>query len=160
RRAIAARQCAPARSRGVRRRRDSERVGDHRSSLCLRSSARRVPTGIRHHDERADPQAQRETGHAVPSSARRLPEPGGHMTADRFEATFTVSVEREVAWQRLTDDLDDKGWLPGFDATVAVVDTDDTRQLHATKTDEPCAGTDIVVTLEDDSTGTRIHVVQ
>ena len=29
-----------------------------------------------------------------------------------------------------------------------------------TKDDEPCAGTDIVVTLEDEDTGTRVHVTQ
>jgi membrane-associated protease RseP (regulator of RpoE activity) len=51
-------------------------------------------------------------------------------------------------------------WLPGFDSQATVVDADPPGRLHASKNDEPCAGTDIVVTLEDDEIGVRIHVVQ
>jgi membrane-associated protease RseP (regulator of RpoE activity) len=51
-------------------------------------------------------------------------------------------------------------WLPGFDSQATIVAADPPRRLHASKDDEPCAGTDIVVTLEDDAIGVRIHVVQ
>jgi hypothetical protein len=43
---------------------------------------------------------------------------------------------------------------------VTVVDAEPPHHLRAIKDDEPCAGTDILITLEDDDTGTRIHVVQ
>jgi hypothetical protein len=87
------------------------------------------------------------------------------MTDDGFEATFRLRTDRDTAWRRLTEtsaDADDASglWLPGFDSRVTVVDSDPPRRLRATKDDEPCAGTDIVVTLEQDGTGTRIHVVQ
>ena len=87
------------------------------------------------------------------------------MSTDGFEATFRLQVDRTTAWRRLTGD--DAGtepgahlWLPGFDAQATVTDVEPLRRLRATKDDEPCAGTDIVVTLEDDETGTRITVVQ
>jgi hypothetical protein len=84
---------------------------------------------------------------------------------DGFDATFRVRLDRRDAWNRLTGGqaavaIGEQLWLPGFDSKVSVVDTDPGRTLHVSKADEPCAGTDIVVTLEDDATGTRIHVVQ
>ncbi len=89
------------------------------------------------------------------------------MTDDEsFQATFRLRIDRPTAWQRLTanrlDPADgrDRLWLPGFDSTATVVDADPPTQLHATKDDEPCAGTDVIVTLTDDATGTRIRVVQ
>jgi len=86
------------------------------------------------------------------------------MTTDGFEATFRLRIDRATAWQRLTSnksDTDDAHlWLPGFDSSVTVVDADPPARLRATKDDQPCAGTDIVVTLEDDDTGTCITVVQ
>lgn len=85
--------------------------------------------------------------------------------ADGFEATFRMSLPREAVWERLTGadtgaDSDTRIWLAGFDSTVSVVEAHAPGHLRATKDDEPCSGTDIVVTLEDDETGTRIHVVQ
>jgi hypothetical protein len=80
------------------------------------------------------------------------------MTHDRFEATFRLRIDRQAAWQRLT--TTEGGWLPGFDSTATVVEAVAPERLHVTKDEEPCAGTDIVVTLEDDDTGTRVHVVQ
>ncbi|MGH9230957.1 MAG: SRPBCC domain-containing protein [Acidimicrobiales bacterium] len=90
------------------------------------------------------------------------------MTTDGFEATFRLGIDRTTAWQRLTsrpldhdEDTDlDRLWLPGFDSAATVVDADAPDRLQTTKDDEPCAGTDIVVTLTDEDTGTRIHVVQ
>jgi len=88
------------------------------------------------------------------------------VTTDRFEATFRLRIERGAAWERLTGrPLDAEGdgdrlWLPGFDSAVTVTDAVAPDRLRATKDDPPCAGTDIVVTLTDEDTGTRIHVVQ
>jgi hypothetical protein len=87
------------------------------------------------------------------------------MTPDGFEATFRLRIDREAAWRRLTENAtsSDEGehvWLPGFDSQATIVAADPPRRLHASKDDEPCAGTDIVVTLEDDAIGVRIHVVQ
>jgi hypothetical protein len=86
------------------------------------------------------------------------------MTADGFDATFTVRLHYRDAWPRLTGlsacGVGDQLWLAGFDSSVTVVEAEPPARLHVTKNDEPCAGTDIVVTLEDDETGTRVHVVQ
>jgi hypothetical protein len=90
-------------------------------------------------------------------------------TPEGFEATFRVGIDRDLAWRRLAEDgADPDGrhlWLPGFDTRATVEESDPSRRLRATKDDEPCAGTDIVVTLTDaegadGGTGTRIHVVQ
>jgi hypothetical protein len=88
------------------------------------------------------------------------------MSADHFEATFVLRIDRSVAWERLTEHpLEvaaerDRYWLPGFDSTVTVTEQDPGKQLRVTKDDEPCAGTEIVVTLSDSDTGTSITVVQ
>jgi hypothetical protein len=87
------------------------------------------------------------------------------VTDDAFEATFRVRTDRDTAWRRLTEtaagpDDTSRLWLPGFDSRVTVVESEPPARLRATKDDEPCAGTDIVVTLEADETGTRIRVVQ
>lgn len=84
------------------------------------------------------------------------------MTPDHFEATFRIRLRPDEAWSRLTGRAGaaGEGWLPGFDSLVEVVDADPPGRLHATKAQEPCAGTDIVVTLEDDASGTVVRVIQ
>jgi hypothetical protein len=83
------------------------------------------------------------------------------MSADHFEATFVLQVDRATAWSRLTEHLSATGgWLPGFDAQASVDAREDGARLVATKDDEPCAGTEIVVTLADADGGTLITVVQ
>lgn len=88
------------------------------------------------------------------------------MSSDHFEATFSLRVDRATAWRRLTEHPVDapagqeRYWLPGFDAAATVNERDDGARLRLTKDDEPCAGTDIVVTLDDADEGTRITVVQ
>jgi hypothetical protein len=88
------------------------------------------------------------------------------MNTDSFEATFVLRIDRSTAWQRLTEhpvgepNAGDQYWLPGFDSTVSVVDEQPERLLRVEKDNEPCAGTEIVVTLTDDDTGTTITVVQ
>jgi hypothetical protein len=88
------------------------------------------------------------------------------MSSDHFEATFTLGIDRETAWARLTEHpvgspgSEERYWVPGFDAFATVTERDAGTRLRLTKDDEPCAGTDIVVTLTDTETGTRITVVQ
>jgi hypothetical protein len=88
------------------------------------------------------------------------------MSRDRFESTFVIEIDRDTAWARLTEHPIDSStdrkqyWLPGFDSTATVTDEDTGTRLQLTKDDEPCAGTDIVVTLDDEQGGTRITVVQ
>jgi hypothetical protein len=86
-------------------------------------------------------------------------------TPDAFEATFRVRIDRSTAWRRLAGAdgpvvAGDHIWLAGFDSLVTVVEADPPERLRASKDDAPCAGTDILVTLADDATGTRIRVVQ
>jgi hypothetical protein len=80
------------------------------------------------------------------------------MAPDRFDATFVLAVDRQTAWRRLAHQPD--RWLPGFDAAVTVMDASEGERLHVTKDEAPCAGTEILVTLEDAGTGTRVTVVQ
>ena len=88
------------------------------------------------------------------------------MTRDHFEATFMLGIDRDTAWQRLTEQpIDDSAgteryWMPGFDASGTVDEQQSPERLRVTKDDAPCAGTDIVVTLELAENGTRITVVQ
>lgn len=86
-------------------------------------------------------------------------------TTDGFDATFRIQVDRATAWDRLTGGRAepspaDQLWLPGFDSGATVEEVEPGRRLRARKDDEPCAGTDVVVTLEDADTGTTIRVVQ
>ena len=88
------------------------------------------------------------------------------MSDDHFEATF-VLVDRpghRVASASPSIRSSRRAmiayWLPGFDATATVLDEDAEARLRVTKDDEPCAGTEIVVTLTDTEAGTRITVVQ
>lgn len=88
------------------------------------------------------------------------------MSSDRFEATFVVYIDAHTAWTRLTEqpvesaDGSRRLWLPGFDSSATITAYEDGSTLHATKDDEPCAGTNIVVTLADHEHGTQITVVQ
>ena len=97
---------------------------------------------------------------------RRLPESGGAMNPDRFEATFVLSIDRGAAWKRLTEHPAEstgderRYWLPGFDAAATVIEEKPEAQLRVTKDEQPCAGTEIVVTLTDNEAGTQITVVQ
>ena len=90
--------------------------------------------------------------------------------ADGFEATFVVSVPRAQAWKRLVEAEPVTGahgapepgqvWIPAIEGAAAPIETVPEERLRATKVAEPCAGTEIVITLEDDASGTRITVVQ
>lgn len=88
-----------------------------------------------------------------------------------FEDTFSVPVDLSTAWERLTSRRLDDGrlWLPGFDGAVDVKvmeigdDPDEgPARLEAVKSDDPCAGTEIVVRLDDRAAEhhTRLFVSQ
>jgi hypothetical protein len=81
---------------------------------------------------------------------------------DGFEATFVVDVPRGVAWSRLVarGEHDGRLSLPGFEGDVELADLDDGDRLRGRKAAEPCAGTEIVIVLEDEDVGTRITVTQ
>jgi hypothetical protein len=81
---------------------------------------------------------------------------------DRFEATFVVSTAPADTWAELARGRrsDDRWWLPGFVTTAEVCAVDEGKQLRARKTEQPCAGTEIVVTLEASESGTKVTIVQ
>jgi hypothetical protein len=89
---------------------------------------------------------------------------------DGFEATFVVSVPRAVAWQRLasaqpadatlTPAAPGQWWIPAIEAPADEREVVPETLLRAEKVTEPCRGTEIVITMEDAATGTRITIVQ
>lgn len=89
---------------------------------------------------------------------------------DGFTTTFVVATPRAEAWDRLAtaapaaDWLPEPGpgqwWLPGFEGAADPLEVDEGHRLRARKAGFPCAGTEIVVTMEDAGTGTRITVTQ
>jgi hypothetical protein len=85
------------------------------------------------------------------------------MTSDHFDATFHVRVPRDVVWERLFQRPDPSAgtlFLSGFESNATIVSADQGVGLEVVKDDEPCAGTTIAITLEDEGSGTRIRVVQ
>lgn len=95
---------------------------------------------------------------------------------DEFEATFVVDLAPKEVWEALTrrttggGRADDVHYvLPGFPsltpldvpgASCTPLELEEGRLLRVKKDHEPCAGTEIAMTLEDTGTGTRITVVQ
>jgi hypothetical protein len=89
---------------------------------------------------------------------------------DGFEATFVVSTPRNKAWELLreaepvSDVLprpeDGQWWIPAIEGAADELEVVAERELRVRKAHEPCAGTEIVITMEDDATGTRITIVQ
>jgi hypothetical protein len=89
---------------------------------------------------------------------------------DGFEATFVVSLPRDQAWARLRDAApaldglpeprEGQWWIPGVEGAADELEVDEGTRLRARKATMPCKGTEIVVTLEDADTGTRITFVQ
>ena len=89
---------------------------------------------------------------------------------DGFEATFVVSIPRADAWRRLEEAAPavegigeaggDQWWIPGVESPADPLEVRPGEELRARKAEEPCKGTEIVVTLEDEGTGTRITIVQ
>jgi hypothetical protein len=89
---------------------------------------------------------------------------------DGFEATFVVSTPRAKAWELLrsaepaSDRIPPPGagqvWIPAIEGAAEELESVPEERLRARKVTEPCAGTEIVITFEDDANGTRITVVQ
>jgi hypothetical protein len=89
---------------------------------------------------------------------------------DGFEATFVVRAPRAEVWKRLADAQpaspaltppdDGQWWIPGVEGAADELEVVPEERLRARKAHFPCAGTEIVVTLEDADTGTRITFSQ
>jgi hypothetical protein len=100
------------------------------------------------------------------------------MKDDEFEATFVVDLAPVEVWETLTartleasaeGDGEVHYVLPGFPsfeplpipgASCTLVEMESERLLRVKKDHHPCAGTEIVVQLEQAETGTRVTVVQ
>ena len=89
---------------------------------------------------------------------------------DGFEATFVVATPRAEAWARLAaagpafDALpkarEGQWWVPAIEAPADELEVKPEELLRVRKAIEPCKGTEITVTLEDEESGTRITIVQ
>jgi len=89
---------------------------------------------------------------------------------DGFEATFVVRTPREKVWELLgsaspvTDALPPprpgQRWMPGWEAPADEIEVVPGESVRARKAVEPCKGTEIVVRLEDEASGTRITIIQ
>jgi hypothetical protein len=91
---------------------------------------------------------------------------------DGFKATFSVEVAPEEVWPALARKTEDPGqsaidspigtqvWLPGYEMTGELLDVIPGRRLLLRKDAEPCKGTEILITLEDADSGTKVTIVQ
>ncbi len=89
---------------------------------------------------------------------------------DGFEATFVVATPRDEAWKRLhgaapaVDGLPatrpGQWWIPAIESPADELEVVPEERLRARKGVEPCKGTEIVITMEDADTGTRITITQ
>ena len=89
---------------------------------------------------------------------------------DGFETTFVVGIPRAEAWARLEAAepviegigraREGQWWIPGVEGPADPVDVVPGERFEGVKALQPCKGTTIVVTLEDDESGTRITFVQ
>ena len=91
---------------------------------------------------------------------------------DEFRATFSVTIAPERVWPELARSTDDQGgsaiesapgtqvWLPGWEMTAEVLKVVPGEQLLLRKDAQPCKGTEILITLEDQAGGTRVTIVQ
>ncbi len=89
---------------------------------------------------------------------------------DGFEATFVVSTPRPQAWKLLTEARPaseripgpgpQQWWIPAVEGAADEIDVVPEQLLRVRKATFPCEGTEIVVSMEDADTGTRITFVQ
>lgn len=94
---------------------------------------------------------------------------------DGFEATFIVSLQADDVWQAITqpapaaEDGTPRYHLAGFPAfgrtdgrgaLCTELEVDTVHLLRVRKDEMPCDGTEIMIVLEAEDTGTRITVVQ
>jgi len=89
---------------------------------------------------------------------------------DGFEATFVVSTPRTAAWKLLEEAAPaseqlpaprpGQWWIPGVEGAADELEVVPEELLRVRKATFPCDGTEIVVTMEDAETGTRITFAQ
>lgn len=89
---------------------------------------------------------------------------------DGFEATFVVSTPRARAWEwfesakpasdALPPAAPGQWWIPAIEAPADEREVVAGTRFCGEKATEPCRGTEIVITMEDAETGTRITIVQ
>jgi hypothetical protein len=89
---------------------------------------------------------------------------------DGFETTFVVSTPRPEAWELLRNATPAEGvpagpekgqlWIPAIEGAAEEIEAVDNEKLRARKLTDPCCDTEIVITMEDAATGTRITIVQ
>jgi PDZ domain len=89
---------------------------------------------------------------------------------DGFEATFVVRTPRDKAWELLrsatpaSDELpparSGQRWMPGWEGPADEIEVVPGERLRARKATWPCEGTEIMVVLEDEASGTRITLAQ
>jgi hypothetical protein len=85
---------------------------------------------------------------------------------DGFQRSFVVDLDPQAVWDairrppRADHDGRTRYNLPGFEADCLVVDSEAASLLRVIKDEEPCKGTEIVISLAHEGSGTRITVVQ
>jgi hypothetical protein len=91
---------------------------------------------------------------------------------DEFRATFSVSIAPARVWPELARSPEDHGqsavesgpgtqvWLPGWEMTAEVLKVVPGEQLLLRKDTQPCKGTEILIALEDEGSGTSVTIVQ
>ena len=80
---------------------------------------------------------------------------------DGFETTFVVSAAPSSSGSAFRVARRDDLWrLPAFEGLGEELHVEPGQQLHVRKVTEPCAGTEIVITLEHEGSGTKVTVVQ
>ena len=80
---------------------------------------------------------------------------------DSFNAVFVVDSPPDAVWDSLRDGgQGTRWWLPAFESPADQLEVDEGRYVRLEKVAEPCAGTEIAITLEAAGNGTRVTVVQ
>jgi uncharacterized protein YndB with AHSA1/START domain len=91
---------------------------------------------------------------------------------DEFRTTFTVEVGPEEVWPAVARNPADhrrsavdsppgtQVWLPGWEMTGEVLEVTPGQTLRLRKDEQPCKGTEILITLEHEGSGTKVTLVQ
>jgi hypothetical protein len=88
---------------------------------------------------------------------------------DKFEATFWIDAQPDLAWERLVSAQPlgplaqpegSSRWMAAFEGAASDLEVEPGKRLHVVKDTMPCKGTEIVVVLEAEGSGTRVTVVQ
>jgi hypothetical protein len=82
---------------------------------------------------------------------------------DGFIRTFSVDLSRDAVWEAVckpTPGNDGNFVVPGFEAVCSALEITEGEKLRVLKEEEPCKGTEIIIELVDQDTGTRVTVSQ